>query len=114
MLSIEPYLQVLLIKTLKEINLMTMNKSDLVDAIASEAGITKVDADKALKAALGAVKKQLASGGKVVLVGFGTFMVSERKARRGKNPRTMEEIMIPAAKRPKLKFSKEVIDAVDS
>ena len=92
---------------------MTMNKSDLVDAIAAETGLTKADSDRAVKAMINAIKSELSRGGKVVLVGFGTYMVTERKERRGKNPRTMKEIIIPAAKRPTLKFSKEVIDAVN-
>ena len=80
-----------------------MNKSELVDAIAQKSGLSKVDSKKALDATLDAIANELKSGGKVVLVGFGTFSVVERSARKGINPRTKETIHIPAKKDVKFK-----------
>nr|WP_284694579.1 HU family DNA-binding protein [Geomonas sp. Red32] len=81
----------------------TMNKQELVSAIADEAQITKVEADKALTAIVDTLTSCLAGGDKVTLVGFGTFSVAERAARTGKNPQTGKEIQIPASKAPKFK-----------
>lgn len=89
-----------------------MTKGELVDAIAGAAGITKVDAEKALNAFTEAVTKSLKKGDTVGLVGFGTFSVSKRKARKGRNPQTGKEINIPAAKVPKFKAGKGLKDAV--
>lgn len=89
-----------------------MTKGELVDAIAGAAGITKVDAEKALNAFTEAVTKSLKKGDSVGLVGFGTFSVSKRKARKGRNPQTGKEINIPAAKVPKFKAGKGLKDAV--
>jgi len=89
-----------------------MTKGELVDAIAGAAGITKVDAEKALNAFTEAVTKSLKKGDAVGLVGFGTFSVSKRKARKGRNPQTGKEINIPAAKVPKFKAGKGLKDAV--
>ena len=73
-----------------------MNKSELVSAIAEKSGLSKVDAKKALDATLDAISGEVKKGGKVVLVGFGTFSVSKRKARAGRNPKTGEAIKIKA------------------
>lgn len=92
---------------------MAMNKAELVAKMAAKSGLTKADADRAVKAFMECVKEELSAGGKVVLVGLFTLSVSIRKARRGKNPRTGAEMKIPEARRPKAKFSKEIIDAVN-
>lgn len=73
-----------------------MNKTDLINAIAAEAGLSKADAAKALNATTAAIAGALKAGGKVSLVGFGTFASVERPARTGKNPRTGEVLEIPA------------------
>lgn len=75
-----------------------MNKSELIDAVAQKSGLTKVDSRKALDAVLDSIDEELKNDGKVVLVGFGTFSVTERSARKGINPRTRETIEIPAKK----------------
>ncbi|MGB4567982.1 MAG: HU family DNA-binding protein [Dysgonamonadaceae bacterium] len=85
-----------------------MNKSELVDAIAQKSGLSKVDSKKALDATLDAIADELKSGGKVVLVGFGSFSVVERSARKGINPRTKETIDIPAKKVVKFKPGSEL------
>ncbi|GAB3450298.1 HU family DNA-binding protein [Insolitispirillum peregrinum] len=89
-----------------------MNKSDLVDAVAVESGLTKADAAKAVDALFDAITGALKQGEEVRLVGFGTFAVSERAARTGKNPRTGEEITIEASKQPKFKPGKGLKDAL--
>mgnify|MGYP001806038805 CR=1 FL=1 len=89
-----------------------MNKSDLVDAVAAESGLTKADAAKAVDALFDAITGALKQGEEVRLVGFGTFAVSERAARTGKNPRTGEEITIEASKQPKFKPGKGLKDAL--
>jgi len=76
-----------------------MNKEDLINQIASHAGISKAAAEKSLNAILGGITDELRRGGKVVFVGFGTFSVSERAARKGRNPQTGEVIKIAATKR---------------
>lgn len=73
-----------------------MNKTDLINAIAAESGLSKADATRALNATTAAIANALKSGDKVALVGFGTFATSERPARTGKNPRTGEVLEIPA------------------
>jgi len=78
-----------------------MTKADLIDNIASGTGLSKADAGRALDAALDSIKKSLKKGQKVTLVGFGTFSIAKRKARKGRNPRTGEEIKIAASKTPK-------------
>ena len=83
-----------------------MNKTELTVAMAEQAGISRKDAEKALKAFTDVVADELKNGGKVQLVGFGTFEVSERKARDGRNPQTKETIQIPASKAPKFKAGK--------
>ena len=80
-----------------------MNKSELVSAIAEEAQLTKVEADKSLKGILEALTDCLAGGDKLTLVGFGTFSASERGARSGQNPQTGMKIEIPASVAPKFK-----------
>jgi DNA-binding protein HU-beta len=77
---------------------MGLNKTQLVGAIASETGLSKIAAEKALKSTLTAISNELASGGNVTLIGFGTFSVMQRKPRIGKNPQTGATIKIPAKK----------------
>jgi DNA-binding protein HU-beta len=89
-----------------------MTKAELIDKIAANAGLTKTDAGKALDATVDSVKAALKKGQKVTLVGFGTFSVSKRKARKGRNPRTGAEIKIPATKVPKFTAGKTLKDAV--
>jgi DNA-binding protein HU-beta len=90
----------------------SMTKAELIDKIASMTGFTKADAGKALDATIDAVKFSLKKGQKVTLVGFGTFAVTKRKARKGRNPRTGDEIKIPATKVPKFTAGKTLKDAV--
>ncbi|MEW6002449.1 MAG: HU family DNA-binding protein [Nitrospirota bacterium] len=89
-----------------------MTKAELIDKIASGAGLSKADASKALDTTLNSVKSALKKGQKVTLVGFGTFSVVRRKSRKGRNPRTGETITIPAAKIPKFTSGKVLKDAV--
>ncbi|MCY3566266.1 MAG: HU family DNA-binding protein [Gammaproteobacteria bacterium] len=89
-----------------------MNKSELIDAVASNAGLTKASAGDAVEAALGAIAGALSSGDSVALVGFGTFSVRERGARTGRNPRTGESIQIAASRVPAFKAGKALKDAV--
>ena len=86
-----------------------MNKTELIAAMAEKAGLTKVDAGKALNAYVDSVKEQLAKGEKVSLVGFGTFSVVKRPARTGRNPRTGKAIKIAAKKSAKFKAGKGII-----
>ncbi len=90
-----------------------MNKSDLVDAIATSADISKAAAARALDGMLDAVKKSLKKGEEVSLVGFGSFSVENRAARKGRNPQTGAEITIKAAKVPKFRAGKGLKDAVN-
>lgn len=90
-----------------------MNKSELVDFIASEAEISKAAAGRALEAFTTAVKNTLKKGDDLTLVGFGTFSVGARAARLGRNPQTGEEIKIKAAKVPKFKPGKGLKDTVN-
>jgi len=89
-----------------------MTKADLIDKVASSAGLSKADAGRALDAALDSITKSLKKGQKVTLVGFGTFSVAKRKARMGRNPRTGEEIKIAASKTPKFTPGKMLKRAV--
>ena len=91
-----------------------MNKTELTVAIAEQAGISRKDAEKVLKAFTDVVADELKKGEKVQLVGFGTFEVSERKARDGRNPQTKETIQIPASKAPKFKAGKALKDMVNA
>ena len=86
-----------------------MNKTELVAAISEKTELTKKDSEKALKALIDVVAEELKKGEKVQLVGFGTFEVSERAARTGKNPQTGAEIKIAACKAPKFKAGKALI-----
>ena len=89
-----------------------MTKADLIDKIAAAASLTKADAGKALDSTLDAIRLSLKKGQKVTLVGFGTFSVSKRKARKGRNPRTGQEIKIAATKVPKFTAGKTLIDSI--
>ena len=91
-----------------------MNKVELVAAIAEKSELTKVGAEKALKAFIDTVTEELKNGGKVQLVGFGTFEVAERAERQGRNPKTGEAITIPAFKSPKFKAGKVLKDIVNA
>lgn len=91
-----------------------MNKTELVAAIAESAEISKKDSEKALKAFIDVVSDQLKKGDKVQLVGFGTFEVSERAAREGRNPQTGKTMKIDACKAPKFKAGKALKDAVNA
>ena len=91
-----------------------MNKTELISAIAENAGLTKKDSEKVLKAFVEVVTEELKKGEKVQLVGFGTFEVSERPAREGINPQTKEKIEISASKAPKFKAGKALKDAVNA
>lgn len=89
-----------------------MTKADLVVKIAEKANITKANAERALNAFLDTVEATLVSDGKLTLTGFGTFMVEQRKARTGRNPRTGAKIKIPATKVVKFRPGKLLKDAV--
>ena len=91
-----------------------MNKTELVAAIADEAGLSKKDAEKALKAFTDVVTEELKKGEKVQLVGFGTFEVSERAAREGRNPQTGVAMKIAASKAPKFKAGKALKDLINA
>ena len=90
-----------------------MNKMELVSAMADKTGLSKKDAEAALKAFTDVVAEELKKGEKIQLVGFGTFEVSERAARTGKNPQTGKAIKIPACKAPKFKAGKALKDEVN-
>jgi DNA-binding protein HU-beta len=89
-----------------------MTKAELIDKISTGAKLSKVDAGKTLDSTLNSIKGALKKGQKVTLVGFGTFSVVKRKARKGRNPRTGEVISIPAAKIPKFRAGKVLKEAV--
>lgn len=91
-----------------------MNKTELIAAIAEGANLNKKEAELALKAFTDAVANELKAGGKVALVGFGTFEVTERAAREGRNPVTNETIKIPASKAPKFKAGKALKDMLNA
>ena len=91
-----------------------MNKTELIAAIAENAEISKKDAEKAMKAFSDVVTEELKKGEKVQLVGFGTFEVSERAAREGRNPQTGKTMKIAACKAPKFKAGKALKDAVNA
>jgi DNA-binding protein HU-beta len=92
----------------------TMNKNDLIAAVAEKTGLTKAQAGEAVDATFDAVTTTLKSGGEVRIIGFGNFTVSERAATEGRNPRTGDTIQIPASKTPKFKAGKGLKDAVNS
>ena len=89
-----------------------MNKNELVSAVATEAGLSRADATKAVDAVFSCITDALKQGDEVRLVGFGTFLVSERAASTGRNPRTGEAIQIAASKQPKFKAGKTLKDAL--
>ena len=90
-----------------------MNKAELVAAMAEKTGLSKKDAEAALKAFTDIVAEELKNGEKIQLVGFGTFEVSERAARTGRNPQTGEEMTIAASKSPKFKAGKALKDSLN-
>jgi DNA-binding protein HU-beta len=90
-----------------------MNKAELIDAIAASAELSKADAGRALDATVAAISNALKQGDSVAVVGFGSFVVRERAARTGRNPKTKEEIQIPASKTPVFKAGKGLKDAVN-
>ena len=91
-----------------------MNKVELIAAVAEQAGISKKDAEKAIKAFADVVTAELKNDGKVQLVGFGTFEVSTRAAREGRNPQSGEPMKIAASKSPKFKAGKALKDALNA
>ncbi len=90
-----------------------MNKSELIEHMAQQADISKAAAARALEAMIGGVKTSLKKGGSVSIVGFGTFVVSKRQARTGRNPSTGAEIKIKSAKVPKFRPGKGLKDALN-
>lgn len=89
-----------------------MNKSELIEKVAEKTGLTKKDSGKAVEAVVGAIRAALEAGDKVSLVGFGTFDVRKREARKGRNPQTGKEIKIAARKVPVFKAGKPLKEAV--
>jgi nucleoid DNA-binding protein len=89
-----------------------MTKTDLIDKIAKDCKISKVSATKALDSFVDGIKRSLKKGEKVTLIGFGTFSVTQRKARKGRNPQTGKEIKIPARKAPKFAAGKALKDGI--
>jgi DNA-binding protein HU-beta len=90
-----------------------VNKQDLIDFVAKETSLTKADAGKAVDAVFEGITSTLKQGEEARFVGFGSFKVQDRAATTGRNPRTGEEIDIPASKQPKFKAGKELKDAVN-
>ena len=91
-----------------------MNKQELITAMAEKSELTKKDTGVALEAFIDVIKEELKANGKVQLVGFGTFEVSERAERMGRNPQTGEEMLIKASKSPKFKAGKALKDAINA
>ena len=91
-----------------------MNKAELIAAMAEKAELSKKDSEKALKAFIDVVTDELVKGEKIQLVGFGTFEVSERPAREGRNPQTGETMEIKASKTPKFKAGKALKDIINA
>jgi len=89
-----------------------MNKTDLINAVAEKSGLSKKDSEKAIGATIDAISDALKDGDKVQLVGFGIFAVKDRAERIGRNPKTKEEIKIPATRTPVFKAGKALKDAV--
>jgi DNA-binding protein HU-beta len=87
-----------------------MNKTEIIASVAEKTGFSKKDAEKALNALLDTIKQEVSAKNKVQIIGFGTFESRERAARKGKNPRTKEEIDIPASRLPEFKAGKGVKD----
>jgi len=90
-----------------------MHKKDLIESIASKTGLTKKDSEATLNATLETISETLSKGDKVTLIGFGTFSISDRKARMGRNPQTGKEIKIPAKKAVKFKAGQSLKDKVN-
>ncbi|HEX2927683.1 MAG TPA: HU family DNA-binding protein [Ruminiclostridium sp.] len=90
-----------------------MNKAELIDKMAEKSGLSKKDSDKALNAMLESVEEALTGGDKVQLIGFGSFEVKQRAARKGRNPQTMEEISIPESKAPVFKAGKDLKEMIN-
>ena len=90
-----------------------MNKTELIDAVADEAEVSKAEAGRAVDAVISSITKALKKGDSVTLVGFGTFKVSKRAARTGRNPKTGDTIKIAASKNPSFKAGKALKDAVN-
>ncbi|MCL2827707.1 MAG: HU family DNA-binding protein [Oscillospiraceae bacterium] len=90
-----------------------MNKAELIAAVAEKSGLSKKDTEKAVNATVDAIIENLQGGEKVQLVGFGVFEVKERAARTGRNPKTKEQINIPASRVPVFKAGKAFKDAID-
>ncbi|NLO22383.1 MAG: HU family DNA-binding protein [Syntrophomonadaceae bacterium] len=90
-----------------------MNKTDLISEVSARTGMTKKDVEKVVNAFFSTIEGTLKTGDKVQLIGFGTFEVRDRQARKGRNPQTGEEISIPAARVPAFKAGKALKDAVD-
>jgi DNA-binding protein HU-beta len=90
-----------------------MNKSQLIDAVASKSGLTKADTEKSFKAFVETISEEMSKGEAITLIGFGTFLVRDRKARTGRNPRTGETIQIAASKIPAFKAGKALKEAVN-
>lgn len=90
-----------------------MNKTELIAKVATEAEITKKDAEKAVKAVFNVISEGLAQGDKIQIIGFGTFEARQRKAREGRNPRNNEPIKIEASKTPAFKAGKQLKDLVN-
>ena len=89
-----------------------MNKADLISAVAAESGLSKADAKKAVEAFVETVSSELKEGGKVALLGFGSFSVAEKSARKGVNPKTKQPIEIPARKSVKFKAGAELTEII--
>ena len=90
-----------------------MNKTELIDAVADEAEVSKAEAGRAVDAVISSITKALKKGDTVTVIGFGSFVVRERAARTGRNPKTGEEIKIAASKNPVFKAGKALKDAVN-
>tara|TARA_B100001540_G_C15651181_1_gene571145 strand:+ start:573 stop:848 length:276 start_codon:yes stop_codon:yes gene_type:complete len=91
-----------------------VNKNDLISSVAESSGLTKADAGRAVDGVFSSITSALSSGGDVRIVGFGSFSVANRAASTGRNPRTGEEIQIPASKQPKFKAGAPLKSAVNS
>ncbi|MDR0748872.1 MAG: HU family DNA-binding protein [Tannerellaceae bacterium] len=89
-----------------------MNKTEFISAVAEKSGLSKIDAKKAIEAFVETVSTELKKGGKVALLGFGSFSVAEKSARKGVNPKTKEPIDIPARKAVKFKAGAELSDII--
>ena len=90
-----------------------MNKSQLIDAVAAKSGLTKADTEKTYKAIVETITEEMGKGEQITLIGFGTFLVRDRKARVGRNPRTGKPLEIAASKVPAFRAGKALKDAVN-